>query len=161
MKPYSFLAVMAITLFVSCGTTRQTPRQQAQEKQAAQAVQQKLDERSYQIDVNYMMPMRGPSQAVSVYSIKVDGSTIDSHLPYMGEARNVPYGGGKGLTFKEEIESYTDNGWKKDCRNIVIKVKNEEDNYVFTLDIYNNGEAYIQVHSQNRDDISYRGTLNL
>ena len=160
MKSHSLPALLAIALFVCCGTARQTPQQKAEEEKTSQAVRQKLDERSYRIDVTYMMPMRGPSQAVNAYSITVDGSTIDSHLPYFGEAHNIPYGGGKGLTFKEEMESYKDNGWKKDCRNIVIQVKNEEDSYVFTLDVFDNGEVSVQVHCQNRDDISYRGALN-
>ncbi|MBO4360004.1 MAG: DUF4251 domain-containing protein [Eubacteriaceae bacterium] len=131
------------------------------EEVKARAVQEMLDERSYQIDINYMIPLRASPRAVSLYSVIVDGSTIDSHLPYIGDARSVPYGGGKGLTFKEDIQSYTDKGWEKGCRTILINVKNEEDTYVYTLEVFENGDAAIHVSSQNRDNISYRGALDL
>ena len=162
MKSYPILALLALTLLCACGTARQTPEEKsAAQEQTAQLVRKMLDERSYQIEVTYMMPLRGAGRAVNAYSLAVDGSTIDSHLPYQGEARSVPYGGGKGLSFKDEIDSYTDNPGKKDSRSIVIHVGNEEDNYVYTLEIFSNGEASIHVQCRNRDSISYRGMLDL
>ena len=160
MKHYPILALLAIAVLVSCGTTSQTPQQKsAAEARTAQSIQKMLDERSFQIDVYYMIPLRGGSKSVTTYSITVDGSTIDSHLPYLGDAQNIPYGGGKGLNFKEEIASYSDQGVKKDCHTIVINVKNEEDSYVYTLGIFDNGEVSIHVNSRNRDDISYLGRI--
>lgn len=160
MKHYSIFALLALAVFVSCGTTRQTRQEKsAAEARTAQSIQKMLDERSYQIDVYYMIPMRGGSKSVTTYSITVDGSVIDSHLPYMGDAHNIPYGGGKGLNFNEEIASYEDQGVKKDCHTIVINVKNEEDTYVYTLGIFDNGEVSIHVNSRNRDDISYLGRI--
>ena len=160
MKHYSIFALLALAVFVSCGITRQTPQEKsAAEARTAQSIQKMLDERSYQIDVYYMIPMRGGSKSVTTYSITVDGSVIDSHLPYMGDAHNIPYGGGKGLNFNEEIASYEDQGVKKDCHTIVINVKNEEDTYVYTLGIFDNGEVSIHVNSRNRDDISYLGRI--
>lgn len=155
-------ALLSLAVLSGCGTTRQTPQEKSEaQAQTARRIQQMLDERAFDIDIIYMMPLRGSSRAVTGYSITVNGSTIDSHLPYQGQARNVPYGGGKGLTFKEEIESYTDSGLKKDSRSIVITVKNEEDNYVYNLEIFDNGEASLHVRARNRDSISYRGRMNL
>lgn len=160
MKHYPILILLATALLVSCGTTRQTPQEKsAAEARTAQSIQKMLDDRSFQIDVYYMIPLRGGSKSVTTYSITVDGSTIDSHLPYQGDAQNIPYGGGKGLNFKEEIASYTDQGVKKDCHTIVINVKNEEDTYVYTLGIFDNGEVSINVNSRNRDNISYLGRI--
>ena len=160
MKHFSLLALLAIAVSVSCGTTRQTSEQKsAEEARTSQSIEKMLADRSFQIDVYYMIPFRGGSKSVTTYSITVDGSTIDSHLPFVGDAQNIPYGGGKGLNFKEEIASYTDEGVKKDCHTIVINVKNEEDTYVYTLGIFNNGEVSIHVNSRNRDNISYLGRI--
>ena len=151
---------MAVAVLAGCGISKQTPQEKsAEEARTAQAIQQMLQERSFQIDVYYMIPLRGGSKSVNSYSITVDGSTINSHLPYVGDARSIPYGGGKGLTFKDDIDSYVDKGVKKDCHTIVIKVKNEEDTYVYTLGIYDNGEVSINVNSRNRDNISYLGRI--
>ncbi len=120
-----------------------------------------LDKRSYQIDVNYMIPHRGEAQTVSSYSITVDGSTIVSQLPYVGQAWSIPYGGGTGLNFKGNIDSYEDKGFQKDCRTIVLGVKNDEDSYVYTLNVYDNGTVYINVSCRNRDSINYNGKFCL
>ncbi len=155
-------ALLALAFLSGCGTAAKTPEEKSADRErTARLVRQMLDERAFDIDIIHMMPLRGSSRAVTGYSITVDGSTIDSHLPYQGQARNVPYGGGKGLTFKEEIESYTDGGQKKDSRTLVITVKNEEDNYVYNLEIFDNGEASVHVRARNRDSISYRGRMNL
>lgn len=160
MKQTLILSFVALAIVSACGVSQQTAqRRVAEQNKVTQTVRQKLDGRAYQIDINYMVPLRGGAKAVSNYSVAVDESTIDSHLPYVGEARSVPYGGGKGLTFKDKIESYTDSGWVKDKRTIVVKVKNEEDSYIYTLEVFDNGTASVRVSSRNRDEISYMGRL--
>ena len=151
---------IAIVLFLAaCGTLRQTPEERAR---IEQLVEQRLDARDFRIDVNYMIPLRGSGKAVSGgYSIKVDGTVIESHLPYAGVAHSVPYGGGKVLSFKDDIDEYADSGWQKNGeRTIVFSTNNEEDIIVYTLTLFTNGRTDIRVHCQNRDDISFRGTLD-
>lgn len=156
MKTVRLIAILSLVLATACGITRKTP----QEKEAeARRVQEMLDSRSYTIDIDYMIPLRGSGKPVSVHSLKVSGDTLKSHLPYFGEARMVPYGGGKGLNFEEKISSYTDSKASSEKRTITIAVKNEEDSYIFTLTVYDSGDADIHVHCGNRDDISYHGSL--
>jgi len=110
MKRFHVIALLALLLATGCGAARQTS---SDAQQDAQLVQQKLDARSFTIDVNYMIPLRGQARSVSSYSISVDGTTLNSHLPYFGEARNVPYGGGNGLSFKDNIDEYSDKAGRK------------------------------------------------
>ena len=163
MKPLSVFSTLAMVLVLcACGISRQTARQrQAEKVRIARQVQASLDERKYTIDIDYMIPLRGGGKPVSTYSLKVAGDTLDSHLPYIGEARMVPYGGGKGLNFQERISSYSDSGLSSDRRTVTIAVKNDEDSYVYTLTVFDNGDADIHVHCGNRDDISYRGSLKM
>lgn len=152
-------SIIAIAILLTgCGALRQTPEEQ---QRIAQLVNQRLDEKAYRVDVNYMIPLRGGGKAVSgSYSITVDGTVIESHLPYAGVARNVPYGGGKVLSFKDDIDEYADSGWKKGQRIISFSTNNDEDIIVYTLTVFDNGQADIQVHCRNRDDISYRGAVD-
>ena len=152
------IAFLALLLATGCGTARQTS---SDAQQDTRLVQQKLDSRSFTIDINYMIPLRGPARSVTSYSVTLDGTSLNSHLPYFGEARNVPYGGGNGLSFKDDIDEYSDSGWQKDNRTIVLSVKTEEDTFVFSINVFTNGTATINVHSRNRDDIIYRGNLRL
>ena len=153
-------AAAVLLLLTACGVAGQTSAQkQAERQRVAQMVQESIDARQFTIDINYMIPLRGRSRAVNSFSVKVDGDWLDSNLPYFGQAQSVPYGGGKGLTFKEEIAEYTDSGLVEEKRTLVLTVKNEEDTYVYTFTIFDNGSTDLRVHCRNRDDISYRGEL--
>ena len=78
----------------------------------------------------------------------------------MGEARNLPYGGGVGLNFDEHISSYVQQQQKGDEYLIEIGVKNTEDVYVYTIRVFDNGRSSIDVRSRLRDPISYSGELS-
>ena len=159
-KSISFLA-LAISLIWGCGTLRQSPdEKKAEQERIAQAVSRQLEAKDYQIDVNYMSPLRGSGQIVSgSYSIAVKGKEIDSHLPYVGVAHTVPFGGGKVLTFKDDIDEYSDSGWKKGQRTIVLSTNNDEDTIVYTLKVTEDGRVNIHVRCRERDAISYLGEL--
>lgn len=158
---YTLCAVLSFLLLTGCGTARlSSAEKRAEAERVAQQVSQLLDAKAYRIEVNYMTPLRGGGKMVNgSYSITVDGTVIDSHLPYIGAAYNVPYGGGKVLTFKDDIDEYADEGWKKDKRYVVLTTNNDEDTIVYTLTLFDNAQADIHVHCRNREDISYRGTL--
>ena len=157
MRTILFFA-SALLLATGCGTLAQTPEEKRAEEKL---VRQRLDERAYVIDIDYMIPQRGAGKFVGgAYSITVDGDVINSHLPYSGVAYNVPYGGGKVLTFKDDIDEYTDSGFQGNSRVIVLKTDNDEDIIVYTITVYADGKASVHVRCRNREAINYRGVLN-
>jgi len=161
MKNITIFALMAALLI--CGLGRVSAQEKNQdEKRIAQKVQEILDSRSFEIEVDYMMPLRGGAEVLSgTYSVSVKDEKLNSYLPYKGQARSIPYGGGNGLNFEATIDEYTDKGFKKDSREIQIKVQDDGDSYVYVITVYDNGRADIFVQSRNRDDISFRGNLNI
>ena len=163
MKHPGLFLSLALLLMVGCGGLRMTPEQkQAEKERVASLVQKKLDERAFVIDVNYMIPRRGRSRSLTGgYAIAVNGETVDSHLPYAGVAYNVPYGGGKVLTFKDKILEYHDSGLAGDSRTVIFKTDNGEDTLVYSITVFGNGTATINVQCRNREAISYRGVLNV
>ena len=78
----------------------------------------------------------------------------------MGEARNLPYGGGVGLIFDEHITSYAQQQQRNNEYLIEIGVKNPEDSFVYTIRVFDNGKASVDVRSRLRDPISYSGELS-
>ncbi|MBP5486891.1 MAG: DUF4251 domain-containing protein [Bacteroidales bacterium] len=150
--------VMAVSLLLlgGCASLRLTPEEKAQ--MAAQ-IQENLDNRTFEIDVDHMNPRRGMSQSVTNYSIKIDGDKIVSHLPYIGAAWNLPYGGGKGLSFEAKISDYIETFPKPDRRVVVLATNNGEDYLVYTMEIFNNGRANIDLRTRNREPISYMGNV--
>ena len=157
MKQFVII-VSALLVAVGCGTLGQTPEDRQAE---AEQIRQLLDSRTYVIDITYMIPLRGPGRALtSPYSITVDGTVIHSHLPYSGVAYNVPYGGGKVLNFKDDIDEYADNGYQDGRRTIVLATNNDEDILLYTISVSDDGRADVHVRCKNRENISFRGTLN-
>ena len=47
----------------------------------------------------------------------------------------------------------------KDKRHIEIEVKNDEDTYIYTLEVFDNGSSSIDVLARHRDRISYTGDM--
>ena len=82
-----------------------------------------------------------------------------SYLPYIGRAYNVPYGGGKGLNFSAPIADYQENVGAKNIRHIRLTVNNDEDSYLYTFAVYDNGNTSIDIQSKERDAISFSGDM--
>lgn len=165
MKETSFSIRLIIALFLLSLTPFFPLTAQDKNKKEAEIthfVEKALEEQDYTINVDFMIPQQGRSRALtSPYFIKIKNDSIISYLPYVGRAYSVPYGGGQGLNFDAPIESYSSKKGKKDKTTISIKVKNTEDNYTYTLTIYNNGSTNVYVQPNNKQSISYRGKMEL
>ena len=154
--------VLAITLALAaiimsgCASLKMTP-----EEKAAQAakIQEDLDNRTFLVDVDQMIPRRGGAKHVTNFSLEVDGDRLISRLPYFGQAWNIPYGGGKGMNFESTISDYIESFPKPDRRQITLATNNGEDTYVFVIQVFTSGKVDIDVRSRNREPISYYGTI--
>ena len=156
------LLIAAVLLVAGCGSLKQSSEQKrAEQERVAAMVWERLDARRFRIYIDYMMPLRGRGKAITdSYSLTVDGNKVSSYLPYFGTAYSVPYGGGKGLVFDDDIDSYVEDNSRSDRRIIQFSTNNGEDLLVYTVTVFDTGTADIHVNCRNRDDISYRGTLD-
>lgn len=154
--------LLLVVLAAGCGVLHQNAAaRKAETARVAALVQKCLDERKFEVEIEYMNPLRGPGRSVvgSGYSLTVEGDKINSHLPYQGVAESVPYGGGKVLNFEDTIDSFDEESGHSDRRVFEIKTDNDEDVIVFQLTVFDNGKADLQVRSQHRDAINYSGHL--
>lgn len=152
------LFILAVLLI--CGSMTPVMAQTKKEKkqQTEQAVREAIDAKKYKIDVNRVMPMKGGSKHLtSDYSLEIRNDSIYSYLPYFGVAYTIPYGGGKGLNFNAPLSEYS----KKGNARITLKVRNEEDNYIYNITIFPNGTSSIQVTPTNRQSISFSGEMDI
>lgn len=150
-----FLLMLMMGAAVACSTL--TP---AEKEALAKRVNTALDERKYEINVQMMSPLKGPGKNLtSGWSLEVKNDSLFSYLPYMGRAYNVPFGGGKGLNFDAPIKNYRDGLWQKNLRKIDFDATNEENTYHYTIDVYENGNATINVVARERDPITFSGVM--
>ena len=166
MKKLLFICFIVCT-FVNCTTTYYTEdgRQISKDEHnalVAEQIQNALNDRHYVIDVLTAIPQRGRMMNLSSgFSVEIKGDSIISNLPYFGRAYNLPYGGGKGLTFTELYRDYRVSHPKADLTSIYINVDNKEDILDYKIDVYDDGESSIELITRNRDRMYYRGELNL
>jgi hypothetical protein len=156
-----FLYALAALLLAACATSRLTPQERAA-KAAEQAdrVAEAIANRHFTIALDYVMPQRGASRRISYgYELTVHGDSIDSYLPYFGRAYRVPYGGGKALNFKAVANSYRSTRVKRDLTRIEIAIRNEEDDYLYIIDVFDNGKATLEVQARERERIGFSGEM--
>ena len=157
-KFFSILTLfLALVMFGSCVSSEERAAQKAE---FSRKVKVALDQKTFKISVNRMIPMSGSSRSISYgYSVEVRNDSLFSNLPYFGKAYQVPYGGGKGLNFDAPITHYQESQKKNGSRQIDIEVKNEEDTYDYHMTVFDNGSSSINVQAREREGISYSGEV--
>ena len=155
---YLSVALIAVFAVSACGLARMTAEDKAK---IEQSVQDNLTAKDFTVLIQLMMPPVGASRAVSNYSVQVKGDTLVSYLPYMGQAYNLPYGGGKGLDFTAKISHYHDQVLQDGNHNVIVNLFNGEDVFVYNFNISPSGSAFLTVSSRNRQTISYTGEMYL
>ena len=154
---------MAAALVVSgCGILSGETREEkaAREARETQMVHQGVETAHFTIDIDRMYPIRGTSKTVTNYSLSVRDGVLYSHLPYIGQAWRVPYGGGHALNFDAKIGNYSVVRTRKEGYEIRIYVKTDEDEHLYLLTLFDNGRASLDVQSGNRERISFSGTFD-
>ena len=152
--------LLAIAFLFSCASTDPSGLSKAEKKQLqAEKVRQALLDRHYTINVTSAHPSKfAPVNLTSPYSLEVIGDSVVSYLPYFGRAYSIPYGGGKGLNFTGKVIGYETVRTKKEY-NIKMGVDNEEEQFVYYIDVFDNGRATILVTTTNRTDILFYGEM--
>lgn len=151
--------LLVMVMFIGCKVSEEKAAQMAE---LSAKVTNALNNRDYKIAIDRMYPMRGSSRHVTYgYSVEVRNDTLISYLPYFGRAYNVPYGGGKGLNFTAPISSYQEFMKRNGQRHIEIGVTNDEDTYLYTIEVFDNGNSSVDVRARQRERISYSGNVEL
>ena len=162
MKKWIVTLLAAALAVSACGILSSETREEkaAREAREAQMVRQGIENGDFTIDIDRMYPIRGSSKTVTNYSVRIKDGVLYSHLPFIGQAWRVPYGGGHALNFDAPIGNYSvfQNG--KDGYEIRIYVKTDEDEHLYRITLFDNGRASLDVQSGNRERISYSGIFD-
>ena len=161
MKKWILPLLAALLTAVSCGVLGETREERtAREAQEAQMVHENVQAGDFIIDIDRMLPLRGPSRHVNTYSVRVKDGVLTSYLPFIGQAWRVPYGGGHALNFTADIGRYSIIPLAKGGYEVRIYVKTDEDEHLYLFTIFDNGNTSLDVQSGNRDRISYTGRMD-
>ena len=149
MKIFRYLIVAVLFLLVA-GTSGAQTREEKKEALKTYVGEQ-VNGRTFKLEASMAYPMSGRSIPLT--------TPVDVYLPYYGRAYQIPYGGGEGLRFKAPVENYSSK-LKKDRYRITFEATTREDNFRFSVDLYDDGSANIHVTMRNRQPIHYSGQLD-
>ncbi|MBP1664925.1 MAG: putative secreted protein [Bacteroidetes bacterium] len=158
----SILTLFAVTLilgFISCGSAKPTAEQEQQQK----ILREKIQSQNYRFIANFVVP-RGefqPRYLTSEYDLKISKDTVEVYLPYFGVAYQAPVDlDAGGIKFVSRKFDYSINRGKKAGNWIVnIHTHDQRNQVVLRLNIWENGNADLDVNDTSRQSISFRGKV--
>ncbi len=123
-------------------------------------IKEQIDNREFKVIARTALPQGWKSVALNGNDyVRIDGDSLYSALPYYGRAYSAPYGGGEGLNFESEIEEYSVKDGKKGSVIIKFEARSRDDEHTYTLTIYPDCSAYIDVSSNDKQSISFMGEI--
>lgn len=95
------------------------------------------------------------------FNLKKDLFSV--YLPYFGRAFNVNPGDANngGIRFESKEFTVKQSVGKKGNALFVITPRDQKESYVFNLEIFKNGSAFLSVSSNNRQPISFDGNISV
>ena len=160
MKKYLTLALAALLMAGCAASQKATGEKQQKAEQLLQEIDTLMKLQHFGIAVNAAYPQGwGSVQLNYDYGLQVNGDAMRSYLPYYGRAYQMTYGGDNGLNFNGTMTrcEYV----KKRSRQWTVKMwaNDENDSYVYTLQVYPNGRIDLTVDSGHRSRIRFTGIL--
>ncbi len=147
MKKVTFICII-LSLLASCASSISFTSE----------MKNNIEAKKITIHVENIYPMSGSVvMDASGYSLQIKGDSVYSYLPYYGRAYQLPYGGGKGLTFNSRINKYNQKYDKKGLSEITLSTKTDEDTYTFTITLSPTKSASVYLQCNNRQPITYIG----
>lgn len=158
MKTFRFVWVAVLFLLTAVASGAQT---REEKKEALKAyIDKQITERTFKVEADMAYPMSGRSIPLTTsYGLQMKNDSVDVFLPYFGRAYQIPYGGGEGLHFEAPVENYVCE-FRKDCYHIRFEATTSEDNFEFSVEVYDNGSSSIHVSMRNRQPIYFTGDLD-
>jgi hypothetical protein len=156
-----YTMLLLVSVLLAGSLSAQTNKKEKKAQQAA-VITAAVEAQRYIFKAQSTTPTGGGRfmQLTTPYTVKVGKDSVVSDLPYFGRAYTAPVDPTKGgIQFtstnfdykKEEIK----NGWR-----VTIKPTDAGDVQQFTLSLFNNGSASLQVISTNRQPISFNGVVD-
>ena len=131
------------------------------QKLSPEQVKNLVDSKTYVFEAETARPTAGGMRHLTPgYTLKVSGDSLKADLPYYGKSYNAPMNPADvGIKVTTTDFEYNVSNGKKNSYEITMKPKDKVYNSEFDLTVYDNGTAYLQVTSPDRQSISFNGYI--
>lgn len=153
-----FYVLLFIVLFSTEGRANNPSHDTYQQKQQLKAL---LDSKKYFFIAQSAYTAGGAMiQLTSEFFLKLDGDTLESHLPFFGVAFNASFSNTNSpLSFKSTDFNYRISKGKRGRLEIEIRLNKPEDPSLLYLSVSTAGFADLRVISLNRQPMSFYGEI--
>ena len=159
MRNIRLFFFVGIVLFFG-GQSLYSQSKKEREEQKAKEIKEMIENGRFTIEVDRALPMGGRTVHLTPpYSLEMRGDSAISYLPYFGRAYSLPYGGGDGMRFEESITDYQCSFNKKGTAQIQFRTRSDDDTFAFSVQVFSNGSATINVTPVNKQNITFYGEL--
>ncbi len=156
--------LVAVCCLMACATTKTKEQKEAEARQTFGQITDSVNNRSFTIELSYVIPRKlQPRFLTSDYSVRVQGDSITSFLPYFGVAYRADLNNHyrSPLDFEGLITDYNAEWKKKKKMCVKLKTKNNMDHISYSMDIFTNGTVTLDVIPTEREPITFTGRLIL
>ncbi len=124
-------------------------------------VEKMINDKEFIFHAHSAAPLGGATiQLTSPYDLRISNDTLISHLPYFGRAFVGGYGTGEsGIQFTSTSFEYKVKQKRKGGWEIRLTPEDQRDVRLLQLNISESGYGTLQVFSDNRQAISFRGYM--
>ncbi|WP_395803358.1 DUF4251 domain-containing protein [Daejeonella sp.] len=153
-----YISTCLLMLFVILSHSIQA--QTRQEKMKA-GLKRLIESKDYVFLAESATPLSGSLiRLTSIYFLKINKDSLDSHLPYFGVAFRAPMGTTESpLSFTSTDFDYSMKESKKAGFQIKIRINKPSDPDLMMLSVSSSGYATLTVNSMHRQSISFYGEL--
>lgn len=124
-----------------------------------------VDSGQYEFVAQSMTSQKGAYRALTtIYTVVINDSTSTGYLPYIGRAHSGAYGGDGAIEFDNKMLNYKielkERKKEKNNQKLVsYEIKGKNDTYTLRFTISKTGNTSLSVSSNNRQPVSFQGTL--
>lgn len=150
--------LFSVLVFYACGTSQSA----AGKEELAADIRRAVEMPDFTFKATYAYPTGYKSVYLSpYYDVKVSADTVKAYLPYYGRAYRAPMNpseGGYRFT-STDFEYRVQEGKKKGSWDLLITLRDLDRPVVFSLDVWENGTARLNINDTDRQSISFQGDI--
>lgn len=153
-----FALLLSALVLHSCGTTQTT----AEKEKLAADISSGVKIPDFTFKATYAYPTGYKSIYLSpYYDVKVSPDTVRAYLPYYGRAYRAPMNPNEGgYRFTSTDFNYrVQEGKKNGSWNVVVTIRDLNRPVTFSFDIWENGNAHLNINDTDRQPISFQGDV--
>jgi len=129
--------------------------------QDTSSIKTALESKEFVFKAETALPTSGAARHLTGenYVVRVSGDSLVSYLPYLGRAYVAPVGSEAGIKFTSTRFDYVVKGRRKGGWDVVLRPKDVSTVRELDLTIGDDGYASLRTLSNDRQPISFNGTV--